>query len=53
MVNFRNMVWEALGVPTGAPKDQNWPKLTKILNFLDFATIHLTQEKKIVIVTQI
>ena len=46
MVNFQNEGYGALGDPTGAPKDQKWPKLTKILIF-DFATIHFTQVKQI------
>ena len=45
MVNFQN---EGKGVPRGphgAPKDQKWSKLNKILNFLDFTTIHFTLVK--------
>ena len=38
----------SLGHPTGAPKDQNWPKLTKILNFFGFCH-HLFYSGKIVL----
>ena len=40
MINYQNEGWGPLGDPTGAPKFQ---KMTKILNFLGFATIQLTQ----------
>ena len=45
MVSFQN---EGKGVPRepqGASKDQKWSKLNKILNFLDFTTIHFTLVK--------
>ena len=46
MVNFQKVGVGALVDPTGAPKDQRWPILCKILNFSDFNTIHFTQVKK-------
>ena len=34
-----------LGDPTGAQEDKKWQKLTKIMNFQNFATIHFTKVK--------
>ena len=45
MVNFQNEGKRVPRGPHGAPEDQKWSKLNKILNFLDFTTIHFTLVK--------
>ena len=42
MVNFQNKGWRA---PRGPHRDPRGPKMAKIMNLLDFATVHFTQVK--------